>query len=165
MFKPVILIPCYNHSDAFANFAISLCKVNIPVIVIDDGSESKQSQKLRRICSEHGFKYVHKCHNSGKGGAMKQGFVVALELGYTHGLQIDADGQHNADDIPKFIKLAENNPDALIIGTPVYDSGAPKSRLIGRKITNFWVMIETMNRHMPDAMCGHHRKKWPLPSC
>jgi hypothetical protein len=50
--------------------------------------------------------------------------------------------------------LARKNPDSLIVGNPIYDSTAPRARRVGRKITDFWVMIETLNRHMPDAMCG-----------
>jgi outer membrane lipoprotein-sorting protein len=57
-------------------------------------------------------------------------------------------------DIARFLELAKKSPNALIMGQPVYDSSAPKSRLVGRKITNFWVMIETLNCNMPDTMCG-----------
>ena len=154
MFRPVIIIPCYNHVNAFAQFAIKISQVGFPVIVVDDGGAPSQSRKLKKICAAHGFRYVHNSKNGGKGRAMKIGFNVARDMGFTHGLQIDADGQHNAADIVRFFALAEKNPNALIVGNPVYDDSAPRARRIGRKVTDFWVAVETLNRHMPDAMCG-----------
>ncbi len=154
MFNPVIIVPCYNHADAFENFGRKLATLKMPVMVIDDGSMPAQSRKLRDICREHEFKYIHAFPNGGKGAALKIGFRAALDDGYTHALQIDADGQHNINDIHEFLGLAENNPDKMIIGQPVYDASAPFARKFGRKITNFWVAIETLNFHMPDAMCG-----------
>ncbi len=154
MFKPVIIVPCYNHSDEFRNFAVRLAGVELPVIVIDDGSVSSQSRKLKEICAEHNFEYVGASPNRGKGWAMKIGFDVAMNRGFTHALQIDADGQHDVSDIDVFLGLSRNNPNCLIVGNPVYDASAPRARRVGRKITDFWVAIETCNLNMPDAMCG-----------
>lgn len=154
MFKPVIVIPCYNHADAFEKFAVGIASIGVPTIVVDDGSVPQQSSHLQNICLVHGFKYIHNLHNGGKGRAMKVGFDVAHNMGYTHCLQIDADGQHDIGDINKFFELAKKNPTALIAGNPVYDDSAPYARRIGRKITNFWVAVETLNLRMPDAMCG-----------
>jgi hypothetical protein len=86
--------------------------------------------------------------------AVLAGIKSAGDDGYTHALQIDADGQHCPDDIPEFLRTAKDNPRALINGCPVYDKSAPKSRVFGRKITNFWVWIETGSRSIKDAMCG-----------
>lgn len=154
MFRPVIIIPCFNHATAFAEFAKKIVKFNLPVIVVDDGSEQKQSEKLQEICTTYTFIYTKNTKNRGKGGAMITGFKKAAEHGFSHAVQIDADGQHNPDDIARFLELAKKSPDSLIVGQPLYDSSAPKSRLIGRKITKFWVMVETLNKNMPDTMCG-----------
>ncbi|MBR3148329.1 MAG: glycosyltransferase [Alphaproteobacteria bacterium] len=154
MFRAVIIIPCFNHADAFVTVANKLDKYKLPVIVIDDGSETNQSKKIKSTCQKYNYMYVKHDKNSGKGAAMLTGFRQAAQKGFSNALQIDADGQHDINDIPKFIKLAQKHPNALIVGQPVYDSSAPKSRLIGRKITDFWVAIETLNPHMPDAMCG-----------
>ena len=154
MFNPVIIIPCFNHSDAFARHAKQIAEYKIPVIVVDDGSYDFQSQKLKQICATHAYTYIKHDKNSGKGAAVATGIRTAIKMGFSHAIQIDADGQHDIGDIAKFTNIAKHNPDALIIGQPIYDASAPKSRLIGRKITNFWVAIETLNRHMPDAMCG-----------
>lgn len=154
MFRPVIIVPCFNHADAFASVAKRIAEYKVPVIVVDDGSDVEQSKKLKDICSGYTFIYTRRDKNGGKGAAMITGFRKAAEYGFSNAIQIDADGQHNTNDIARFLELAKKSPDALIMGQPVYDSSAPKSRLAGRKITNFWVAIETLNRHMPDTMCG-----------
>lgn len=154
MIKPVIIIPCFNHADAFAPVADKIQKFNLPVIVIDDGSTIQQSKKIKNICLAHNFSYLKCKENGGKGAAMLTGFQFAIKKGFTHALQIDADGQHDIRDIPLFFKIATSHPDDLIIGNPIYDESAPRARLAGRKITEFWVMIETFNKRMPDTMCG-----------
>lgn len=154
MFRPVIIIPCFNHADAFVMVAPKIAKHKIPVIVVDDGSMKEQSKKLQHTCTKYGYTYIKHEKNAGKGAAMITGFRKASKLGFSNALQIDADGQHDINDITKFIEIARKNPNALVMGQPVYDSSAPRARLIGRKITDFWVAVETLNRHMPDAMCG-----------
>jgi hypothetical protein len=67
---------------------------------------------------------------------------------------MDADGQHDAEAIPFFLKAARKHPEDLIAGFPQYDGSVPKSREQGRKITNFWVAIETLSKDIPDSMCG-----------
>lgn len=160
MIKPIIIIPCFNHADNFAPVAEKLCKFNTPVVVVNDGSTQTQSKKIKNICIKYNFFYLKNRKNSGKGAAMLTGFRFAIDQGFSHALQIDADGQHDIRDIPLFFKIATSHPDDLIIGNPIYDESAPKSRLIGRKITNFWVMIETFNKKMPDTMCGF--RAYPL---
>ena len=160
--KPVIIVPCFNHGDAFAPVADKLKEFKTPVIVVDDGSIASQSKKIKSICTKHKFLYVKNSKNGGKGAAMITGFQYAIKQGFTHALQIDADGQHDIRDIPLFFKIAQTHPDDLIIGNPVYDESAPRARLVGRKITNFWVMVETFNKNIPDTMCGF--RVYPLKS-
>ncbi len=154
MIKPVIIVPCFNHADAFAPVADKLLKFQLPIIVVDDGSTSQESKKIKSICSKHKFFYLKNDKNGGKGAAMITGFKFAINNKFTHALQIDADGQHEVRDIPLFLKIANSHEKDLIVGNPIYDASAPRSRLIGRKITQFWVTVETFNKNMPDTMCG-----------
>src|SRR6185503_11151993 len=64
------------------------------------------------------------------------------------------DGQHNIEDVPRFLAIARANPDALILGAPVFDDSAPAARQVGRKITVFWVNVETGGPVIADPMCG-----------
>ncbi len=152
MFKPLLLVPLYNHLSAFKLFSSELKKTNVPVLVIDDGSSDGKA--VQAFCVKMGFLYRRHEQNRGKGAALKTGLREAHILGFTHALQIDADGQHSAEDIPKFLKESFSHQKALINGVPLYDEQAPKSRVWGRKITNFWVGVETHSFHFGDAMCG-----------
>jgi len=155
MSKPIILIPFYNHGPAFKQMAAQLNKLkHPPVLIVDDGSNQQHSATALKICEKYHFFYFKNPTNQGKGGAIKQGLNWAYQNNYTHTLQIDADGQHDLNDIDTFLKLSEKNPDAIISAQPSYDKSAPKSRLYGRKITNFWVWIETGGRLKLDTMCG-----------
>ncbi len=92
--------------------------------------------------------------NVGKGAAFHVGAAAAFKAGYSHALQVDADGQHNLADIPKLIETATHHPLALVTGKPVYDETMPMGRKIGRWITHFWVWIETLSFAITDSMCG-----------
>ena len=92
--------------------------------------------------------------NPGKGGAVITGLMAAKKLGFSHVLQVDADGQHDLNDIDALLALSLQYPLALISGKPVYDDSIPKGRLWGRSITHFWVHIETLSLQVKDTMCG-----------
>ena len=74
-----------------------------------------------------------------KGAAVMRGMREALAAGFTHALQIDADGQHDTADVPRFLELSAVHPQAVVCGQPIYDASVPKGRLYGRYITHFWV--------------------------
>jgi hypothetical protein len=69
-------------------------------------------------------------------------------------VQLDADGQHDANDIPRFLEAARRSPQSLVLGTPVFDETAPAMRKFGRFLTTFWVSIETLSFDIADALCG-----------
>lgn len=150
MFKPCIVIPVYRHAAQLEKFLPQL-PPGIPTIVIDDGNDAPESAVLNRLNVDS---LLALSPNQGKGAAIIAGMKHALELGYTHALQVDADGQHNPDKIIHFLQVAEQYPDSLLNGCPDYDASVPKSRKIGRKITNFWVRLETGSADFADAMCG-----------
>lgn len=153
--KTCIIIPTYNHGATIDDLLIQLIPYQLPCIIVDDGSDEPTKTQLKTAGDK--FDNVHLlrlANNTGKGAAVLAGITHAQQQGFTHALQIDADGQHNPDDIPKFLQASKTNPQALIAGAPVYDHSAPKNRLYGRRITNFWVSIETLSRQIKDAMCG-----------
>jgi predicted LPLAT superfamily acyltransferase len=124
---------------------------DLPVIVVDDGSDAETARVLDAL---PGIELFRLEKNSGKGAAVARGLREAARRGYTHALQVDADGQHDLDDAPRFLERGRARPEAVVCGEPIYDASAPKSRLYGRLITRFWVWIETGGRARGDAMCG-----------
>lgn len=155
MLKSCIIIPNYNHGETIAALLSQLKKYDLPCFIIDDGSDQQTKQELEKAKNQFGWvTMITRFQNEGKGAAVLTGLKYALQHDYTHAIQIDADGQHNPNDIPKFLSAIGEHPNALIAGQPLFDQSIPKSRLYGRKLTNFWVSIETLSREINDAMCG-----------
>lgn len=161
----VAIIPHYNHANKIGAVISQLREMNLPVLIVDDGSSPEQIALLQtqvEAFADDGVQ-IHFCpQNQGKGGAMKTGFKKAFEQGFTHGLQVDADGQHRLSDTFVMLEKMHQNPTALICGNPIYGDDAPKSRLYGRKITDFWNAIHTHSFDIKDGMCGF--RLYPLES-
>jgi glycosyltransferase involved in cell wall biosynthesis len=156
MFKPCIVVPVYNHEHAIGAVLAGLLRHDAPCLLVDDGSSAACAAVLDALAREHAGRValVRLPHNQGKGAAVLAGFRRAAQLGYTHVLQIDADGQHETADVPKFLAAAAAHPDAIIAGHPVYDESVPKARLYGRYATHIWVWINTLSFDIKDSMCG-----------
>lgn len=148
------LVPTYDNPRTIEAVVRAIREHCPDVVVIDDGSGPEGRAAVDAI-GRAGLAHVHhRPANGGKGAAVKTGFRVARKLGFTHALQVDADGQHDLHDIPRFLEAARANPRRLILGAPVYDDTAPRSRLVGRQITRFWTHLETGGRVIEDPMCG-----------
>jgi len=147
------VIPSYRHVSALPALTPALLAHCEAIIIVDDGNAPPERDAIEALRAP-GIDIVRLEQNSGKGAAMLAGFRRAIEGGFTHALQIDADGQHDVADVPKFINAALENPQALVCGQAVYDASVPKSRKIGRYITHFWVWIETASLDIADSMCG-----------
>ncbi|OOH90637.1 glycosyl transferase [Pasteurellaceae bacterium 15-036681] len=153
-FNPVAIIPHYNHSDTLPSVVEQLLAMGLPVIVVDDGSNLQNVEKIQPLAERENVQVLFQPYNGGKGVAMKVGLQFASFQGFSHALQIDADGQHRLSDALIMLEKAQQNPNALICGAPVYGEDAPKARLYGRKITDFWNMINTHSKDLKDGMCG-----------
>nr|WP_144112246.1 glycosyltransferase family 2 protein [Paraburkholderia sp. BCC1886] len=153
---PCIVVPIYNHKDAIGATVANLAVHGLPIIVVDDGSDAPTQQVLAALAREYAAQLtlLRLPENGGKGAAVMAGLRAARAAGYTHALQIDADGQHDATDVPRFIDAARAEPGAVVLGRPVYDDSVPKARLYGRYLTHVWVWIETLSLTIRDSMCG-----------
>ncbi len=159
--KPVVVIPVYNHEHAIGTVVEKVRAQGLPVILVDDGSKESCAAVLDSLAKPPEIVVFKRTQNGGKGAAVMSGLGEAARLGYSHAVQIDADGQHNLVDLPKFLEQATANPDALITGQPVYDATVPKGRLYGRYLTHIWVWINTLSLAIKDSMCGF--RVYPLP--
>ncbi|WP_175803309.1 glycosyltransferase family 2 protein [Burkholderia ambifaria] len=151
-----IVIPIYNHRDAIGGTLARLVVHGLPILVVDDGSDEPTRRVLAALAAQYAgsVTLLRLPVNGGKGAAVMAGMRAARTRGYRHAIQIDADGQHDADDVPKFVAAAQAEPDAVILGRPRFDDSVPKARLYGRYLTHAWVWIETLSLDIPDAMCG-----------
>ena len=162
--KLVVIIPVYNHEHAIGSVVDQVLAHALPILLVDDGSSPSCAKVLGDLAAAHPgtVSLVTLPQNSGKGGAVMAGFREAQRLGYTHALQIDADGQHFLDDVPKFVAAATAHPLALVTGYPVFDDSVPKARLYGRLLTHLMVWLNTLSFAIKDSMCGF--RIYPLPT-
>ena len=152
--KFAFLVPFYNHPQNIKALIAALKTYELPVIVVDDGSDEASKLILAELERTEGILLLTRAQNGGKGIAMKDGFKFASERGFSHVLQIDADFQHDAALIGEFLRQSKAHPQSIVCANPIYGEDAPKSRVYGRKITNFWGAINTLSLGVKDAMCG-----------
>lgn len=149
-----VLIPTYNN-PATIRRVVEEARRHVPdVLVIDDGSDAPAREACAALAREGLATVHHRARNGGKGAAVKDGFKLARDLGFTHAVQVDGDGQHDLARIPVFVQLAEEHPEALILGCPVYDHTLNKGRYAARLVTRFWNYIEVLGPTIGDSMCG-----------
>lgn len=154
-FRPCVIVPTYDNPLTIRDVVGRARQHCADVIVIDDGSDDPGRLVCEAIADEGLAHVTRRASNGGKGAAVKTGFEVARNLGFSHALQVDADGQHDLSRIPVFLERARERPDALLLGYPIYDASAPKGRLIARRITQFWVSLELGSPEtVKDAMVG-----------
>jgi len=149
------IIPTYNHHEALRPIVMRLRGEGLPIFIVDDGSAEPAATAIASFHDAAAKVLVHRLErNGGKGAALRAGFRLALAAGFTHALQIDADGQHGLEAVPHLLGLSREDPRALILGAPVFDDSLPAGRKFGRWITHFWVAVETFRFDVIDSMCG-----------
>ena len=163
MNKTCLLVPVYDHPDCLAELVRRLSTTGLHCLLVNDGSNEPCSQIMRDIARDHDWvSLLERDKNGGKGAAVKSGMFEAARLGYTHVLQVDADGQHDLADIPRLLELSGQQPRAVVSGAP-YFKDAPAIRYYGRYLTHIWVWINTLSLDIQDSMCGF--RVYPLDSC
>lgn len=150
----VAVIPVYNHPRTVGAMVEGVRSHGLRTVLVDDGSEPQCAAVLDQLARADDVTLVRLAQNQGKGGAMMAGLREAHRQGFTHALQIDADGQHDTQDIPRFLALARQHPGAVICGQPIYDASVPRGRLVARYATHVWVWINTLSLAIRDSMCG-----------
>jgi glycosyltransferase involved in cell wall biosynthesis len=107
----IVLIPAYNEAARLIPVIQSASQF-LPVLVVDDGS----SDETAAVASAAGAQVLRQNPNQGKGAALRLGFARAMEQGYEGVLTLDADGQHDPAEIPRFLQAYQQGRADLIIG-------------------------------------------------
>jgi glycosyltransferase involved in cell wall biosynthesis len=151
----LVLIPSYNTGEKVFDTVRGAQRYWNPVWVVVDGSTDGTGEGLRQLEAENrGLRVLVLPRNQGKGAAVLHGLREAAALGFTHVLTMDSDGQHPDDRIPAFMAAARANPQALILGVPVFDASAPLVRVVGRRVSNGWANLETLWTGIGDSLYG-----------
>jgi glycosyltransferase involved in cell wall biosynthesis len=151
----LVIIPSYNPGrKVFATVRGARAHWN-PVWVIVDGSTDGTAEKLASMAADDpGLRVLVRAKNSGKGAAVLFGIREALARGFTHALTMDSDGQHPAERIPAFMAASLAAPAAMVLGEPVFDARAPRLRVNGRKISNWFANVWTLWMGIHDSLFG-----------
>jgi glycosyltransferase involved in cell wall biosynthesis len=153
--KPWLAIPIYDHPDTIEAVVCGLEPLGLPCLIVDDGSGEATQRQLSRLSRRHPWLRVERhAANRGRGAALQTAYRAAARGGASHVVQLDADGQHDPRDCPRFLEAAQQRPDALVLGQPVFDGSAPWIRRQGRKLSQAIVWLETASFAVADPLCG-----------
>lgn len=151
----LVLIPSYNPGPKVYETVRAARQYWAPVWVVIDGSTDESVAGLHAMAAEDAsLKVIHLPQNQGKGAAVLHGLNLAAAEGYTHALTMDSDGQHPTNLIPVFMAESARQPQAMVLGLPVFDASAPGIRVKGRQISNWWANLETLWAGIGDSLFG-----------
>jgi glycosyltransferase involved in cell wall biosynthesis len=151
----LVLIPSYNPGPIVVETVRAARQYWNPVWVVVDGSTDESPALLQDMAQDDdGLRILTLPRNNGKGAAVLHGLQQAKQLGYTHVLTMDSDGQHPATLIPTFMQASQEQPRAMVLGVPIFAADAPRARVYGRKISNFWAQFETLWHGIGDSLYG-----------
>ena len=151
----LVIIPSYNPGAKVLETVRGARAAWNPVWVVVDGSTDGTSRALEAMArDDSGLHVLVRAKNGGKGAAVFDGMLEAQKRGFTHALTMDSDGQHPADRIGAFMQASAAAPGAMVLGDPVFDASAPGLRVRGRKISNWWVNLETLWAGIHDSLFG-----------
>lgn len=156
----VAIIPTYNNARTIGEVINGIKKFLAEIIVVNDGSTDNTAEIVKQ-CDN--IEIISFSQNRGKGSALGAGFEKATELGFSHAITIDGDGQHLTDDIPLFLEKVKAEPATLWVGNRIlaYEKGEqpPARSSFGRRFGNFWYRFNTGIR-LHDTQCGF--RAYPL---
>ncbi len=147
-----IVIPTYNNQQFLAQVLDNVLQYDMPVIVVNDGSTDTTLNILSTY--QEKIEIVSYSQNKGKGYALRQGFDRAEKSGFLYAITMDSDGQHLAEDLPKFVATITENPGAMIIGSRSFkQENMPGKNIFANNFSNFWFTVQT-GITLPDTQTG-----------
>jgi len=146
-----IIIPSYNEGKSIEAVVKTACTYCPCVIVIDDGSKDNTAELARNA----GAEVICHEHNRGKGAALNTGFHAALEKNAAFVIAMDADGQHDPEEIPKFLEAYHRTSIPVLIGNRMTDTAdMPIIRYLTNRFMS-WMLSRSMGQYIPDTQCGY----------
>jgi glycosyltransferase involved in cell wall biosynthesis len=159
----VVIIPSYNPGAKGLETVRAARAQWAPVWIVTDGSTDGTPDALAALAEKDSqLRVIIRKENGGKGAAILDGLTEAQRSGFTHALTMDSDGQHPAQCIQEFMAASASAPQAMILGVPIFDATAPKVRVRGRRIANFFTNVETVWGGIRDSLFGF--RVYPIAS-
>jgi uncharacterized protein (DUF2062 family) len=154
-FVPAVVAPSFNNASTLAWIVRRVRALDLPLIVVDDGSTDGTAEILAGLAAaDAGVTVVTHARNRGKAAALASSFAAASDAGYTHAVTIDTDGQLDPEQIPSLLSLARRTPHGLVIGQRDENTeGYPSKNRLGRRVSNLFVWMQSGVR-VADSQCG-----------
>jgi len=144
----LVLIPAFQEGPRIGA-VVTAARRHLPVVVIDDGSQDDTAAAAERA----GATVLPQVPNAGKGVALRVGFRHALAAGAEAVVTLDADGQHDPDEIPTFVRAFQASRPELIVGRRDFSTMPPARRLANT--VGGWAVSAAVGRHVPDNQAGY----------
>ena len=133
----IALIPAYNEETTIADVLERTRPFVSEMLVVNDGSRDRTAE----IARAHGATVVSHLVNRGLGAAIGTGFAAAKKRGADVVITLDADGQHDPIEIPKFVAAIENGADFVIGSRMMHRSGMPWYRQVANLLGNLSTLV------------------------
>ncbi|NTU60607.1 MAG: glycosyltransferase family 2 protein, partial [Deltaproteobacteria bacterium] len=138
--RVLVAVPLYNHGATLPAVVDGVLALGLEVLVVDDGSTDGGADAL----AGRPVRVLRHGRNRGKGAAILTAAAEARRLGMTHLVTLDADGQHDPADLPRFLEALGREPGAIFVGKRDFEgTHAPRSSRFGRSFSNFWMRLQT----------------------
>ena len=150
--KLCVLICAFNESKRIGDVVAScLAQEPYKVVVVDDGSTDGTAE----IAQEAGAHVLRNSVNEGKGASLRLGFEAVVELGGDAVVVVDGDGQHNPEEIPKFIDAYKRTGIPVLVGNRMADTvGMPYIRRWTNRAMA-WILNRLVKIYVADPPCGY----------
>ncbi len=153
------VIPCFNEGATIGTVVAGVRRYLPAVWVVDDGS----TDQTVAIAASAGATVVRHKRNLGKGAALRTGLAAARRQGLNWAVTLDGDGQHAPEDVPAFLRCAEQSGALLVVGNRMHNARAIPWL---RRQVNRWMsrqLSRRAGRFLPDTQCGFrliHLETW-----
>ena len=146
------IIPTYNNAGTLLDVISRTIRYIRDIIVVVDGSNDDTLNVLNAI--DKPITVINLKKNHGKGYALQQGFRKAIEMGFSHALTIDSDGQHLPEDIPALLAISRQQPEVFVVGSRnMAADNMPRQNTFANRFSNFWFFVQT-GILLPDTQSG-----------
>ncbi len=155
-----VVIPVFNHEQTVADVVHRTLALDLPVVVVDDGSTDSTYDRIKGIA---GIRILRHRSNRGKGAALMTGFSQAEKIS-AWAITLDADGQHDPRDAVALVAAIPHNKRPIVVGKRqgMLAAEAPWTSRFGREFSNFWVQMAG-GPSLTDSQSGF--RIYPLPEC
>jgi glycosyltransferase involved in cell wall biosynthesis len=144
-----VAVPVFNNERTVAEVVRGVLELGLPVLVIDDGSTDGSASSLAGLQVSR----IDFPENRGKGMAVRAALAWTRQNNFSHLITLDADGQHDPRDIPRFVEKIGEFPNRLIIGKRRFNTDVPGKSRFGRSWSNLWTRI-VAGQATPDSQSG-----------